>query len=142
MDSFHQRYTRRVYYPVHSNIPLIPPDKAGRRSFSSRRGSTTRPISHSTTPPEEARGSKSRVRLQGVTLGRSLEPRRSPWPPNWRARLRPAIHPRRNSGVGRRYPGLACVRLATRLPICPTLRWEACTHTHTHPTIFRLAIPE
>lgn len=60
--------------------------------------------------PGEARGSKSRVRLQGVTLGRSLEPPRPPRPPvscvlPLAARMRRDAHPRRTgSGVGCRYP--------------------------------------
>lgn len=78
MDSFHQRYTRRVYYPVHSNIPLIPPDEAGRRSFSSRQGSTTRPISHSTPPPRkrEGRSPASDCRVSPSVVASNLDDRR------------------------------------------------------------------
>lgn len=85
-------------------------------SFLSLPRSPSLSLSPSPLPsPKQARGSKSRVRLQGVTLGRSLEPRRrSPWPPHWRARVRRGIHPRRNSGVGCRYPGLACVYTVLR----------------------------
>lgn len=113
-------------------------------SFLSLPRSPSLSLSPSPLPsPKQARGSKSRVRLQGVTLGRSLEPRRrSPWPPHWRARVRRGIHPRRNSGVGCRYPGLACVYTVLRYaPAYLSESDAAVGGPPPPPPIFRLAIP-